>query len=127
MATAHPLIAVVDDEQSVRRALVRLLRAANWDAEAFASGEALIDSLAVRPPACVILDIHMPGLTGREVQRRIAMTGLDIPVIMMTAYDEPALREQCLAAGAIAYLCKPLRAETLLGAIENAVVGRGRH
>ncbi|HZF14476.1 MAG TPA: response regulator [Steroidobacteraceae bacterium] len=115
------MIAVVDDEESVRKALVRLLRAWDLDVEAFASGQAFLNSLAIRQPDCLVLDLHMVGLTGRDVQRHIAAAKLAFPVIIMTAHDEPLLREQCMADGATAYLRKPLVGDALLGSIRSAV------
>jgi FixJ family two-component response regulator len=113
---------VVDDEESVRRALVRLLRASQLDVEAFASGQAFLSSLSVRQPDCLVLDIQMAGLTGRDVQRQLCTANMHIPVIIITAHDEPALREQCLADGAVAYLRKPLRGDALLSSINAAIV-----
>ncbi|HKZ72771.1 MAG TPA: response regulator [Steroidobacteraceae bacterium] len=121
MEKTRPLIAVVDDEESVRRALVRLLHASQMDVDAYASGLAFLRSLTVRRPDCVVLDIQMAGLTGRDVQRQLAAAQLRLPVIILTAHDEPVMREQCLADGASAYLCKPLRADTLLSSIEAAI------
>ena len=119
---SRPFIAVVDDEESVRRALVRLLRASQLEVEAFASGQEFLSSLAVRQPDCLILDIQMAGLTGRDVQRQLASADMHFPVIIITAHDEPTLREQCLAAGAVAYLRKPLRGDTLISSINAAIV-----
>lgn len=116
-----PFIAIVDDEQAVRRALVRLLRASRLDAEAFPTGEAFLDSLRVRRPDCVILDLHMPGLTGGDLQRLLLDARSRLPVIILTANDEPATRERCLADGAMAYLRKPLRSDVLLASIEAAI------
>jgi FixJ family two-component response regulator len=116
----------VDDEESVRRALVRLLRASELEVEAFASGEAFLGSLAEHQPDCLVLDIQMAGLTGRDVQRQLATADMHFPVIIITAHDEPTLREQCLADGAVAYLRKPLRGEALLSSI-NAAIVRASH
>jgi FixJ family two-component response regulator len=121
MAAARPLIAVVDDEESVRRALARVLSASQFDVDVFASGQEFLDSLRTRVPECVILDYQMPGLTGREVQRQLGLAQVRTPIIVVTAHDQPALREQCLADGAVAYLSKPLQRERLVGAINDAI------
>ena len=121
MCKAHPFVAVVDDEESVRSALVRLLRASEIDAEAYPSGQAFLDSLTLRRPDCLVIDLQMDGLTGRDVQRQLAGSKTAIPLIFITAHDEPRIREQCLADGAVAYLRKPLRGDILLRSIQAAI------
>ena len=124
MARARPLIAVVDDEASVRKALRRLLAASELECSVFASGREFLESLQTQVPDCVVLDLHMPGLTGFDVQRELARVGVRIPAIIITAHDEPANRAQCLSAGAAAYLRKPLEEQVLLSAIGSAMGGR---
>jgi FixJ family two-component response regulator len=119
----RPLIAVVDDEESIRKSLRRLFLAAQLDAVVFASGQELLESLRTREPDCLVLDLQMPGLTGLEVQRILTGCGVRFPTIIITAHDEPETRARCLAAGAAAYLCKPLHDEMLLEAIAS-VTGR---
>jgi FixJ family two-component response regulator len=121
MVPARPLVAVVDDEESVRRALARMLGASQFDVDVFASGQEFLDSLRTRLPDCLILDYQMPGLTGRDVQRRLTLAQTQVPIIVVTAHDQPALREQCLADGAMAYLAKPLQRERLVGLIHDAI------
>lgn len=113
-------VAVVDDDESVRRALKRLLRASNLEADIFASGQEFLNSLTAQRPDCLILDLHMPGMNGLEVQRVLARMSAHLPVVVITGHDEPQTRTQCLAAGAVAYLCKPLDDKTLLEAIGRA-------
>ena len=121
MAAVRPLLAVVDDEESVRRALARMLSASQFEVDVFASGQEFLDSLRTRLPDCVLLDYQMPGLTGRDVQRQLALTKTRLPIIVVTAHDQPALREQCLADGAVAYLAKPLQRERLVSLINDAI------
>jgi len=121
MVPARPLVAVVDDEESVRRALARMLGASQFDVDVFASGQEFLDSLRTRSPDCLVLDYQMPGLTGRDVQRQLTLTQSQVPIIVVTAHDQPALREQCLADGAVAYLAKPLQRERLVGLIHDAI------
>ena len=121
MAAARPLLAVVDDEESVRRALARMLSASQFEVDVFASGQEFLDSLRARLPDCVILDYQMPGLTGRDVQRQLTLAKMRLPIIVVTAHDQPALREQCLADGAVAYVAKPLQRERLVGLIHDAI------
>ena len=114
-------IAVIDDDESVRKALKRLLRAANLDADTFASGRDFIDSLAAQVPDCIVLDLHMPGMNGLEVQQQLGPRGgLRLPIVVITGHDEPQTRAQCLSAGAAAYLRKPLDDKALLDAIHRA-------
>lgn len=121
MAWPRHFIAIVDDEECVRRALVRLLRVSQFEAKAFPSGQAFLDSLPTRRPDCLVLDIQMTGLTGRDVQTQLAEAKIHIPIIFITAYDEPSTRERCLADGAFEYLCKPLSGDTLVSAIHAAI------
>jgi FixJ family two-component response regulator len=114
-------VAVVDDEEAVRRALGRMLTTSLFEVDSYASGREFLDSLLTRRPDCVLLDYHMPGLNAREVQQRLARDAVYIPVIVMTAHDLPALREQCLAEGALAFLVKPLRRDHLLSIIAGGV------
>jgi FixJ family two-component response regulator len=121
MGRSQPLIAVVDDEESVRNALSRLFAASNLECRVFASGREFLDSLKECVPSCVILDLHMPGLTGLDVQRELARGSSKVPAIIVTAYDEAGKRAECLAEGAADYLRKPLEATILMSAIERAV------
>ena len=115
------LIAVVDDEDLIRRAVVRLLRVAGYAANSFASGHAFLQSWRIERPDCVVLDLKMPGLSGIEVQRALDEAGARLPVVIITAHDEPGAREECMRLGAVAYLRKPLNGSTLLDALQDAV------
>lgn len=122
MGNVKQFVVVVDDDESVGRAIKRLLRSVGIGADTFQSGDDFLDTLASMPsyrPACVILDIQMPGLNGLEVQRRLDGTG--VPVIVITAYDDVAVREQALAAGAIAYVRKPFNDALLIKTVCTAL------
>jgi FixJ family two-component response regulator len=121
MENRRSFVAVVDDEESVRRALIRLLRAANMDAEAFASGEAFLSSLDKFRPDCVVLDLQMPGLTGRDVQKRLISMQINLPVILITAHDDMVMQQQSLSDGAANYLRKPLRGDVLVRSINESI------
>ena len=127
MENRRSFVAVVDDEESVRRALLRLLRAANLDAEAFASGEAFLHSLDKFRPDCVILDLQMPGLTGRDVQRRLINMHINLPVILITAHDDVVTQQQSLSDGAANYLRKPLRGDVLVRSIHESIAKAAGH
>lgn len=122
MTSHRPLVAVVDDDESVSRSTGRLLRSVGIDSESFPSGNAFLQKRAATPsfhPDCVVLDVQMPGLNGLEVQQRLAGSGL--PVIFITAHDETGVRELALAAGAVAFLHKPFDDEIFIGAVNAAV------
>ena len=111
----------MDDEPSLCRALQRLLRLAGFDVDTFACGEEFLQSLSAVVPECLILDLQMPGMTGLEVQSRLADAHRHIPVIIITGHDFPAARALALTAGAVAYLRKPVSEELLLSAIGRCV------
>jgi FixJ family two-component response regulator len=115
------MIAVVDDEESVRKAVVRLLTASGHPARGFASGQEFLHSWMTEPPSCLVLDLQMPGLSGVEVQRALNRAQANLPVIMITAHDAPGARAECLREGAVAYLCKPLDERVLLDALKHAL------
>ena len=119
--SARPYIAVVDDEASVRTALGRLLRLAHYDVQAFASGEEFIDSLATHRPDCALLDIHLPAMTGFDVQARLRAQRVHLPVVFITASSDPLLSQKVAAAGGIRLLRKPFSNVELLEAIESAL------
>jgi len=122
MVKTRHRIAVVDDDESVRKALQRLLRASDLDADTFASAHDFLASLPHAPlPDCLVLDLQMPGTSGLDLQRQLVRTGPVVPTIVITGHDEPGMEARCLAAGASAYLRKPLEAGKLLAAIAAAI------
>jgi FixJ family two-component response regulator len=123
------LIAIVDDDESVCRALKRLVRSLGMDADTFPSGRQFIDLLEAMPSLrvdCVVLDVQMPGLNGLQVQEQLARSAHRIPVVFITAHDDSALREQALAAGALAFLRKPFNDELLIKILKVALDSDGR-
>ena len=116
-----PYVAIVDDEEPVRKALKRLLRASGLEAEGYASGKDFLEASAQREPDCVVLDLHMPAMSGLQVLRLLQAARRNIPTVIITAHDAPETRDQCIAAGAAAYLRKPLDEHVLLGTISAAV------
>jgi FixJ family two-component response regulator len=119
-----PLIAIVDDDESVCRAIRRLVRSLAMNAETFSSGQHFLDLLDAMPsfrPDCVILDVQMPGMNGLEVQKRLTMSGNPIPVIFITAHDEVGAREKALALGAVAFLRKPFSEELLMKTLHEGL------
>jgi FixJ family two-component response regulator len=119
--SARRRVAVVDDDQSVRRALRRLLRSADLDTEAYGSGGEFLAALSDNVPDCLVLDLQMPDMNGLELHQYLSEKGIRLPVIVITGYDEPGMRARCMAAGVATYLRKPLEDEILLEAINNAI------
>lgn len=121
---------VVDDDESIRRALKRLLRSFDYDAVTFASAEEFIASAPKGGKGCLILDICLPGITGLDLQEKLTASGAKYAVIFITAHDDPLWRQRAKAAGAIAYLRKPFAEKALLDAIHiclQEVEGRKNH
>lgn len=121
MGAHRLLVAIVDDEEPVRKALRRLFLAAGIDVETFSSGDELLASVKIHRPDCAVIDLHLPGSTGLEVQQRLVQAGLCVPTVIITGHDQSGVAERVMAAGAFAYLRKPLDAECLLAAVESAV------
>jgi FixJ family two-component response regulator len=119
-----PLIAIVDDDASVCRAVSRLVRSVEMDAETFASGQDFVDLLEAMPsfqPDCLILDVQMPRMNGFDVQDRLVRGRHAIPIIFITAHDEFGVREKALACGALAFLRKPFNDELLIKTLREAL------
>jgi len=123
VAHAEPIIAVVDDEPPVRNMVRRLLRLADFQVAAFESGEAFLGTLASMAvlPACAIVDIHMPGLSGFDVQAHMRAAHIDMPVVFITASDDVALDRSASQAGAVRLLRKPFSNDELLEAVSLAL------
>ena len=116
VSKSRPLVAVVDDEEPIRKALTRLLRSAGLDVESFLSGSAFLESILSHRPDCVVLDLHMPVMSGFDVQARLADSG--VPVVIITGHDSDETRARALAGHPAAYLRKPVNDQVLLDAIE---------
>lgn len=117
------MIFVIDDDVSVRRALARLMASADLRAKTFASGE---EFLAAEDPAradCLVMDIHLGGMTGLQLQERLMAMGSNTPIIFITAFDDDATRIKAQQAGAQAYFSKPFDDQALLDAIEISIRG----
>ena len=116
-------VAVIDDDESVRTALVRLFRSVDFETFAFASARAFLSEFQDLMLDCVVLDLQMPEMTGLDVQRYLRMVypGLSLPVVMITAHDEPGTCETCLAAGVAAYMSKPVESTALVEEVRRLV------
>lgn len=124
------LIAIVDDDASVRAALHGLMRSLGFPNETFASAEDFLASRQLGRTACVIADVNMPGMSGPELHRQLNASAAAIPVILITAYPDERVRQQALRAGAIGYLSKPFDDHDLIACLQTALTpttpgGRG--
>ena len=121
MITRPTLVIVVDDSASVLKSVARLLAHHGIDSRTFASAEAFLESDSVQMATCLLLDIQLGGISGIELQRRLAASGSKRPVIFMTASDDKDMRDKAMDAGCIAYLRKPFAGQVLLDAIGKAL------
>jgi FixJ family two-component response regulator len=112
---------VVDDDESVRRALKRLIKVAGFKAKAFGSAREFIDSEHYQRVGVLVLDVRMPGMSGLELQKYLVDSGSDMPVIFITAHEDTRTRRKALEAGAIDFLKKPFEDQILLDAVQRAL------
>jgi FixJ family two-component response regulator len=118
---AGPSISIIDDDDSMRSAVVALVRSAGYEARGFASAEEFLASGEVHGFACIITDIQMPGMSGIELKQHLAASQNAVPVIMITARHDPDLEGKARASGAACFLRKPFDADLLIGCVENAL------
>jgi len=116
-----PMVFIVDDDASVRKALGRLVRAAGYEVELFGCASEFLAREAPPPPACLLLDVRMPGMSGLELQQTIGGTQRDLPIVFITGHGDESIREKTLAAGAVDVLYKPVDDRILLAAIDKAL------
>ena len=121
MSPGQPLVIVVEDDADMSRAVESMLKAAGFDAAMFFSAEALLEAQVPANTACLVLDVHLPGMTGFDLYDRLSATHPPYPVIFMTGYDEPAARARSLEIGAVAYLVKPFAGKRLLESIGRVI------
>jgi FixJ family two-component response regulator len=111
----------VDDDFLVRQSTTRLLRSFKFNVKSLASAEEFLNSEYLAETACLILDVSMPGMSGLELQRQLAVSNSDVPIIFITAHEDEDQRRQALEAGAVAFLYKPFCDDALLNAIDTAL------
>ena len=117
MEKPGPKIAIVDDDEAVRRALRRMIASLSYSPVEFGSGEAFLAELSNTLFACALIDMHMPCLNGLDVVERMHQENLEIPSIIITGGDEPKLEERCLKAGASAFMVKPIERDCIFETI----------
>jgi len=121
MSSAIPVVFIVDDDVSVRESLEMLVRDENWKPETFASAQEFLDHPRKRVPSCLVLDLSLPGLNGLELQKRLAVEHIDVPIIFITGYGDVPQSVQAMKAGALEFLTKPINNDALVSAIRNAI------
>jgi FixJ family two-component response regulator len=121
MTRAVPIVFVVDDDVSVRESLELLIRCEGWQPEIFASAQEFLARPRVLTPSCMILDVSLPGLNGLELQKRIGVDRIEMPIIFITGHGDVPMTVQAMKAGAVEFLIKPFSDEVLLNAIRDAL------
>jgi FixJ family two-component response regulator len=121
MISASPMVFVVDDDQSVREALSSLIRSIGLDVETYASAHEYLRRPPPQSPACLVLDVRMPGLSGLDLQRELAHQSREMPIIFVTAHGDIPMTVKAMKAGAAEFLSKPFRDQDLLDAICQAL------
>ena len=119
-ATAN-MIAVVDDDESIRDSTRALLRSAGYQVATFESAESFLESGAATKVECIVLDVRMPGMDGLELQCRLNALGAGVPIIFLTAHDDARSRRVAMDGGAVDFLCKPFEANSLVNALQTAL------
>jgi FixJ family two-component response regulator len=119
-----PMIAIVDDDESFRRATASFVRSLGYVAAAFGSAEAVLTSDRLSDTDCLISDVQMPGMTGIELQGQLIARGHHLPIIFVTAFPEVKTKGRALAAGAVGYLDKPFSDHTLIACLNEALSDR---
>jgi FixJ family two-component response regulator len=121
MADAPPIVAVIDDDLSVRESLQGLLETAALQVELFASPREYLQAKRKEHPSCIILDVRLPGSSGLDFQRELAASGIHVPIIFITGYADVPMSVQAMKAGAVEFLTKPYRDQALLEAVLSAI------
>jgi FixJ family two-component response regulator len=121
MTEADAIVFVVDDDASARQSLKNLIGSVGLRVEAFASAQDFLRSKLSDAPACLVLDVRLPGLSGLDLQKRMAGAGIAIPIIFITGHGDIPMTVQAMKAGAVEFLTKPFRDQDLLDAIQQAL------
>ena len=116
-----PVVFVVDDDISVRESLELMIRYAGWSCETFASAAQFLAHPRVAAPSCLVLDVHLPDLSGLDLQQRVATDRLDMPIIFITGFGDVPMTVKAMKAGAVEFLTKPFNDDVLLNAIRNCL------
>ena len=121
MSEIEPIVYIVDDDQSVRRSTERLIRSAGLQVQTFTSAREFLKNARSDGPACLVLDVRMPGLSGMDLQRELIQSGILIPIIFITGHGDIPMSVRAMKAGAVEFLTKPFRSRALLDAVRAAI------
>jgi len=121
MTEAAPIVIIVEDDASFRRSTERLLRSSGFKVQAFASAQEFLRNSRPEGPACLVLDVRLPDLSGLDLQRELASASVQIPIVFMTGHGDVPMSVQAMKAGAVEFLTKPFRDQDLLDAIQQAI------
>jgi len=121
MTEADPTVFVVDDDPSVRRSTERLVRSMGFNVQTFATAKEFMERARVESPSCLVLDVHLPGPSGLDLQRELVQAGLQLPIIFITGRGSIPMSVRAMKAGAVEFLTKPTRSRDLLAAIQTAI------
>ena len=121
MNEVEPIVFIVDDDLSVRRSTERLIRSAGLKVQAFASAREFLNHRHPEGPACLVLDVRMPGLSGMDLQHELSQSGIHIPIIFITGHGDIPMSVRAMKAGAAEFLTKPFRSRSLLDAVRAAI------
>ena len=119
------MIAIVDDDESVRKATKSLVRSLGYEAATFCSAEEFLKSAQLKTAACLITDVRMPGMSGVELQDRLIADGCNLPTVFISAFSDERVQQRVLESGAVGYLHKPFEEDRLIECIETALKGQG--
>ena len=122
MSEPEAIVFVVDDDESVRKSLGRLLRSAGLTVETFASAQQFLDRPCAGVPSCLVLDVRLPGLSGLDLQRRLAEAAIETPIIFITGHGDVPTSVRAMKAGAVEFLTKPFSDRDLLDAVRQAIL-----
>jgi len=120
-AAATPTVFIIDDDRGMRQAIQDLVESVGLRAEAFATGREFLSRQRIADPSCLVLDVRLPQMSGLDFQRQLAETGVQIPIIFITAHGDIPMSVRALKSGAVEFLTKPFRDQDLLDAIQQAL------
>jgi FixJ family two-component response regulator len=121
MTEAEPTVFVVDDDSSVRRSTERLVRSMGFNVQTFATAKEFTERARIESPSCLVLDVHLPGASGLDLQRELVQAGVQIPIIFITGRGSIPMSVRAMKGGAVEFLTKPTRSRDLLAAIRAAI------